>query len=460
MRYISQNPVTEDIFAEFPLATSDGINAKLDLAHSAAREWRSVDLNRKAKLLDKVASLLEERAEEFSVLMAREMGKPVAEGVAEVNKCALTCRYYTENAGDFLRPIQVESDATSSLVVHEPLGPILAIMPWNFPFWQVFRFAAPNLMAGNTVVLKHAPTTPQCALEIDELFRIAGFPEGVFVNLFIDNDQAAEVIADKRIRGVTLTGSTGAGRTVSSLGGKALKPMVMELGGSDPFIVLDDADVKKAAATAVTSRCLNSGQSCISAKRFLVHEAIRDEFLEHFVAGMKARVVGDPLLNGVNIGPMARKDLRDGLARQVEESVRAGAKVLCGGEIPGGKGFFYPPTVLAEIPAGCPADTEELFGPVAAVYTFRDDEEMLRLANHEEYGLGASLWSENRLRAASLVARIEAGGVFINGMVKSDPRLPFGGIKCSGYGRELAREGMVAFMNLKTVWMGEFPEEC
>ncbi|MCC5875058.1 MAG: NAD-dependent succinate-semialdehyde dehydrogenase [Candidatus Sumerlaeia bacterium] len=458
MIYLSQNPLTEDVFAEFPTATPEGVEKALQLTFEASKIWRQTDLKKREQLLEKVATLLEERAEEFSVLMAREMGKPVTEGVAEVQKCALTCRYYIENAGDFLRPQQIESDASSSFVIYEPLGPVLAIMPWNFPFWQVFRFAAPNLMAGNTVVLKHAPTTPQCALEIADLFQIAGFPEGTFVNLFLDNDQAAEVIADKRIRGVTLTGSTAAGRTVSSLGGKALKPMVMELGGSDPFIVLDDADVKKAASTAVISRCLNSGQSCISAKRFLVHKAVYKKFLDKFVAGMKARVVGDPLIKGVTIGPMARRDLRDALARQVEESVRAGARVLCGGEVPDGKGYFYPPTVLVDIPAGCPADTEELFGPVASVYTFETDEEMLALANHEEYGLGASIWSNDRLRAASLIARIEAGAVFINGMVKSDPRLPFGGSKCSGFGRELAREGILEFVNQKTVWMGDFEE--
>lgn len=455
MQYYSLNPATEELWGEFPLATNAEIDRKLDLAISGYTRWKSTSLGERGMLLSRVADLLEERAEAFALLMAREMGKPLGEGIGEVKKCALTCRHYVEHGEKYLRPVELPSDARSSFVTFEPLGPILAIMPWNFPFWQVIRFGAPNIMAGNTIVLKHAPTTPQCALAIANLFEEAGFPEGAFVNLFLDNDQAASVIGDNRIRGVTLTGSTGAGRAVSALGGRALKPMVMELGGSDPFIVLGDADVEKAAATAVTSRCLNSGQSCIAAKRFLVEKSIGAEFTQRFVEGMKARIVGDPVKEGVQIGPMARKDLRDGLAHQIDKSLKEGARLLCGGEIPDGPGFFYPPTVLADIPSGSPAATEELFGPAASIFSFRSEEEMLSIANHEEYGLGASLWTKDRERAARLVTKIEAGAVFVNGLVKSDPRLPFGGIKASGFGRELAREGMLEFMNQKTIWMGD-----
>jgi succinate-semialdehyde dehydrogenase / glutarate-semialdehyde dehydrogenase len=453
MMYQSVDPTTEELWGEFPCATPQEVEASLARAEQGARQWRFVSVRERGALLARVADLLDRKAEEFAVLMAREMGKPRAEGIAEVRKCAATCRHYVENSEEYLRPVQLESDAGTSFVTHEPIGPVLAIMPWNFPFWQVFRFAAPALMAGNTVLLKHAPNTPQCALAIAGIFREVGYPAGVFENLFLDNDQAAGVIADRRVAGVTLTGSTAAGRAVAAVGGRALKPMVMELGGSDPFIVLDDADVETAARTAVTSRCLNSGQSCIAAKRFVVAAPVYTKFCEVFLAGMRGRVMGNPLDEGVTIGPMARCDLRDQVAAQVRATVEMGATILCGGTVPQRTGFFYPPTVLVNIPEHSPAFREELFGPVAAVFRVEDEEDMVSLANCTEYGLGASLWTSHPTRAAQWIPRLAAGAVFVNGLVKSDARLPFGGTKASGFGRELARDGMMEFVNRKTVWI-------
>jgi succinate-semialdehyde dehydrogenase/glutarate-semialdehyde dehydrogenase len=335
----------------------------------------------------------------------------------------------------------------------EPLGPILAIMPWNFPLWQVFRFAAPALAVGNVGLLKHAPSTPGCALAIEKLLAEAGAPEGVFQSLFLSNEQAARVIEHDAVRGVTLTGSTRAGREVASAAGRALKPLVLELGGSDPFLVFADADLREATRVGVTSRCLNSGQSCIAAKRFLVERSVLDRFLEGFVAAMEAKPVGDPTASGVEIGPLARADLRDRLARQVEAALDQGARALCGGRVPEGEGFFYPPTVLTGLAPDTPAAQEELFGPVAVVYPFETEQQALEIANGTPYGLGASLWTSDRRRMERLIPEITAGSVFVNGLVKSDPRLPFGGVKDSGFGRELAREGLLEFTNIKTVWI-------
>lgn len=450
--YRTLNPATEELLGEFPLATAGEVEAALTQSEGAFRRWRGVSPGERGRLLLALATLLESRAEEFAALMAVEMGKPAAEGVAEARKCALVCRHYAEHGEEFLRPTPLPSDAGEAFVRHDPLGPILAIMPWNFPFWQVFRFGAPSLMAGNTVVLKHAPNTPRCANAIAALFGEAGFPPGVFTSLFLDNEQAAAVIADGRIRGVTLTGSTAAGRKVASRGGGALKPMVMELGGSDPFLVLPDADLEAAAETAVASRCLNSGQSCICAKRFLVAKEVYTEFAERLVEGMRARVVGDPLTRGVNIGPLARADLRENLAGQVRKTIDAGAKLIDAGSIPEGPGYYHAPAILVDIPEGSPAWKDELFGPVASLFRFASDKEAIRLANGTEYGLGAAVWTADRERAMAFAERLDAGCVFVNGMVKSDPRLPFGGIKSSGFGRELGREGMLEFVNRKTVW--------
>ncbi|RMH20140.1 MAG: NAD-dependent succinate-semialdehyde dehydrogenase [Acidobacteria bacterium] len=451
--YRTLDPTTGQLVESYPTIGDDELEARLEAAARAFDDWRKRPLSERTGVLQRAAELLEQEAREHAATMALEMGKPLAEGVAEAEKCAWACRYYAEHAAAFLQPELHESDGSQAFVRYDPLGPILAIMPWNFPFWQVFRFAAPALAAGNLVLLKHAPGTPRCALALADLLARAGCPEGVFQSLFLSNEQAAEVIADPRVRGVTLTGSTGAGREVASAAGRALKPMVMELGGSDPFIVFADADLEQAVRIGVASRCLNSGQSCISAKRFLVERPILERFTEAFVAGMRGRKMGDPRRGDTDVGPLARADLRDHLARQVADSVARGARALCGGEVPEGAGFFYPPTVLTEVPADAPAAREELFGPVATLIPFASEVEAVAIANATPYGLGASLWTGDPARAERLIPDLESGSVFVNGLVKSDPRLPFGGVKDSGFGRELAREGMLEFVNQKTVWI-------
>jgi len=381
------------------------------------------------------------------------MGKPLAQGEAEAEKCAWACDYYAEHAEQFLSPVARPTDATRSYVRFDALGPVLAIMPWNFPFWQVFRFAAPALAAGNAGLLKHAPNVSRCALEIEQLLREAGFPDGLFRAVLLPNEAVAPVIADPRICAVTLTGSDRAGSQVAQQAGRHLKKSVLELGGSDPFIVLADANLDEAARTAAEARLLNSGQSCIAAKRFIVVEPVFDRFLERFVAAVAARRLGDPLAPGTEVGPQARADLRANLQRQVEESVRRGAKLVLGGRVPEGPGFFYPPSVLTAVANGMPAFDEEVFGPVAAVIRVRDDADAVRVANASPYGLGAAVWTEDRERGERLAAELEVGSVFVNGLVKSDPRLPFGGVKRSGYGRELSEFGLREFVNVKSVWV-------
>jgi succinate-semialdehyde dehydrogenase/glutarate-semialdehyde dehydrogenase len=453
MPYQSLNPTTEELLEVYPEIEDGALEEALERSAAAFRRWRRVPVGERARLVRRAGDLLDDRAPALARIMALEMGKPVGDGIAESKKCALNCRYYADHGEAFLRDQHIRSDASESYVRYEPLGPILAIMPWNFPFWQVFRFAAPALVAGNVVLLKHAPNTPQCALEIEDLMRDAGFPNDVFLSLFLSNDQAARVVADDRVAGVTLTGSTNAGRIVAGAAGRALKPSVMELGGSDPFIVCDDADLGEAIKVAAFSRCLNSGQSCIGAKRFLVQRTVMNGFLEDFVEAMATRVVGDPMKEETQIGPLARRDLRDALAEQVRRSIEQGARALCGGQVPSGRGFFYPPTVLIDVPPHSPAGREELFGPVAVVIPFDTDEEAIAIANNTPYGLGAAVWTRDRTRATQYIEEVEAGAVFVNGLVKSDPRLPFGGIKASGFGRELAREGMVEFLNQKTIWI-------
>lgn len=453
MQYRSLDPATEETIARYPLATDGEWDAALDRARTIYRDWSVRPLAERAALVARAGELLESRADSLAEWMALEMGKPLAEGRAEANKCAWACRYFAEHGAAFMSAERRPSDAAESEVRFEPLGPILAIMPWNFPFWQFFRFAAPTLVAGNVVLLKHAPNTPRCALEIERLMLEAGFPEGAVRNLFLTHEQAAELIADPRLRGVTLTGSTRAGRQVASSAGRHLKQMVLELGGSDPYIVFEDADFDGAIDAAVASRCLNNGQSCIAAKRFLIEAPLFDRFRDAFVDRMRSRTVGDPRDPGVALGPLARADLRDGLAAQVRRAVDAGGELLCGGEIPKRRGFFYPATVLVGIDPAHEVAQEELFGPVAMLFPFSSEHELLEIANRTEYGLGASLWTADRERARRLIPRIESGAVFVNGMVKSDPRLPFGGIKASGFGRELAREGMLEFVNRKTVWI-------
>ncbi|RKZ17510.1 NAD-dependent succinate-semialdehyde dehydrogenase [bacterium] len=454
MAYETINPATGELIESFASATGEEIDAALDTASARFAQWRLTTLAERAALMRNAATVLEERAADWARIMALEMGKPVSEGEAEARKCAWVCRYYADEAEGFLTPEPRESDGSAAWVRYDPLGPILAIMPWNFPFWQVFRFAAPALMAGNVGLLKHASNVPQCALAIEEVFTQAGFPEGCFRSLLVGSNAVAPIIADDRIVGVTLTGSNAAGEQVAAAGGRAMKKMVMELGGSDPFIVLEDADVAAAAAVAVQGRCLNTGQSCIAAKRFIVHEAVHDQFVQAFVAGMAARRMGDPMQPDVNVGPMARVDLRDELADQVQRSVAAGARVALGGEVPDKPGAWYPPTVLVDVRPGMAVADEETFGPVAAVMRVGSEEEALEIANSTEFGLGASLWTGDPERAQRLVPEIQAGAVFVNGMVKSDPRLPFGGVKKSGFGRELSREGIREWVNTKAVWVG------
>jgi succinate-semialdehyde dehydrogenase / glutarate-semialdehyde dehydrogenase len=449
----SINPATGDVLENFQEATAGEIDGILQAAYATFLEWRHRPFAERAKKMREAGRILRAGKEKYARTMALEMGKPIVQGEAEAEKCAATCDYYAEHAESFLTDQLRETEASRSYISFEPIGPVLAIMPWNFPFWQVFRFAAPALMAGNAGILKHASNVPRCALHIEDIFREAGFPENLFRTVLAGPEKVAAIIADPRIRAATLTGSESAGSKVAAQAGREIKKTVLELGGSDPFIVLEDADVSKAAKTAADARLINSGQSCIAAKRFIVVEKIADSFLERFVSEMQSRKMGDPLDRQAQVGPQARDDLRASLHRQVEESVKRGAKLLLGGRISEGRGAFYPPTVLAAVQKGMPAFDEETFGPVAAVIRAQDEADAIRLANDSSFGLGASIWTQNRERAERLAREIEAGCVFVNEMVKSDPRLPFGGVKRSGYGRELSEYGIREFVNIKSVWM-------
>ena len=449
----SINPATGEILESFKETSGQELDRILTGAHAAFLQWREVPFARRAQRMREAAQTLRTRRAEYARTMTLEMGKPIVQGEAEVDKCAWVCEYYADHAEAFLAGQPRETEASRSYVRFDPLGPVLAVMPWNFPFWQVFRFAAPALMAGNAGVLKHASNVPRCALAIEEVFREAGFPRGLFSTVLVGSSAVAALIANPRIVAVTLTGSDRAGSKVAEQAGRELKKTVLELGGSDPFIVLADADLAAAARTAAEARLINSGQSCIAAKRFIVVEPVADQFLDRFLDELRSRRMGDPLVRGTQVGPQARLDLRDSLHEQVAESVKRGAKLLLGGEVPAGKGAFYPPTLLAAVDKGMPAFDEETFGPVAAVIRAKDEADAVRLANDSTFGLGASLWTEDRVRAERLAAQIEAGSVFVNGVVKSDPRLPFGGIKRSGYGRELSEYGIREFVNVKSVWI-------
>jgi succinate-semialdehyde dehydrogenase / glutarate-semialdehyde dehydrogenase len=453
MNLQSINPATGDVLETFPETTAQQLDGILARADAASRAWRRRPIAARAERLRAAARILRERKAAAARTMALEMGKPLAQGVAEAEKCAWACDYFAEQAERFLADEPHTTDAARSYVRFGALGPVLAIMPWNFPFWQVFRFAAPALVAGNAGVLKHAPNVSRCALEIEAVFRDAGFPDGLFRAVFLENEAVGAVIGDPRIAAVTLTGSDRAGSQVAERAGRHLKKTVLELGGSDPFIVLEDADLARAARVAAEARLQNSGQSCIAAKRFIVVERVAEGFLEPFAAEMRARRVGDPLEVATQIGPQARLDLRANLHRQVQESLARGARALLGGEFPAGRGAFYPPTLLVAVAPGMPAFDEETFGPVAAVIRAKDEADAVRIANASGYGLGASVWTADPARGERLARDLEVGSVFVNGLVKSDPRLPFGGVKRSGYGRELSAYGLREFVNIQTVWV-------
>jgi succinate-semialdehyde dehydrogenase/glutarate-semialdehyde dehydrogenase len=462
MAIATVNPTNGKTLKTFAPLTKPQIDACLTQAESAFDAYRQVPLTQRTEWLCAVADILETNQQAYGELMTLEMGKPIKSAIAEVKKCAWVCRFYADNAAAFLKDVPALTDASQSFVRYQPLGIVLAVMPWNFPFWQVFRFAAPTLMAGNVGILKHASNVPQCALAIEEIFRKASFPEGVFQTLLIGADAVADLVADDRVKAATLTGSEPAGAALASAAGKQIKPTVLELGGTDPFIVMPSADLDAAIDTAVTARMLNNGQSCIAAKRFILHEAIAAPFLKGLTAKFKALRVGDPMEPTVDIGPLATPSIRDELMNQVAACLQQGTGVLVGGNVEAftaqlpadlQAGNFYPPTILTDIPPHTPAAQEEFFGPVALAFRVASLDAAVHLANSTPLGLGASAWTQDSAECDRLVNELEAGAVFINGMVKSDPRLPFGGIKRSGYGRELGREGILAFVNAKTVWI-------
>jgi succinate-semialdehyde dehydrogenase / glutarate-semialdehyde dehydrogenase len=448
------NPTSGERIRSYEGISVADAHQAVEATHKAFLEWRRSSLKTRAALMRAAAQILRRNAADYSHLMAEEMGKPVQQGVAEVEKCAFGCDYFADNAGQFLAPESTKTEAHKSYVAFRPLGVILAVMPWNYPFWQVFRFAAPSLMAGNAAVLKHASNVPGCALVIERIFREAGFPDNLYCNLLLENRCVEAVLEHPLVRAATLTGSSAAGRAVAGKAGSLLKKTVLELGGSDAYLVLEDADLGAAAALCARARLLNAGQSCIAAKRFIVLDKIHDRFVEQFVKHMSAAKVGDPLRLDTEIGPLARKDLRDKLHDQVEASIAKGARCIVGGSVPPGRGTFYPPTVLANVEEGMPAFDEELFGPVAAIVRASDEREAIALANGSSYGLGGGVITTDLARGERIaIEGIEAGMVFVNEQVRSDPRLPFGGVKDSGYGRELSSFGIREFVNIKTIWV-------
>ena len=448
----SVNPLTGKVVERYEEMTRDQASAAIQLAHRAHLDWRQRSFAERAEPMRRAAALLRERADDYARTMAVEMGKPLRDGIAEARKCAVGCEYYAENAQAFLASQPVELEGRKARVVFQPLGVLLAVMPWNFPFWQVIRFAAPALMAGNAAVLKHASNVPGSALALERLFRDAGFPDNLFRTLLIGNGLVDSVIEHPLVRAISLTGSAAAGRAVAARAGHCLKKTVLELGGSDAYLVLADVDISFAAAQCAKARLVNNGQSCIAGKRFVVVEAVRSQFEAQLVVEMAKARAGDPLDESTTVGPMARHDLRDDLHAQVRKSVEMGARCLLGGEIPAGEGAFYPPTVLSEVSKGMPAFDEEMFGPVAAVIAARDEEDAIRLANDSPLGLGGGIFTRDLARGEILASgKIEAGLVFVNATVESNAGLPFGGVKESGYGRELSSFGILEFVNIKTV---------
>ncbi len=450
----SIHPATGSVFEKYAAHRPDEVEAIVAQTGAAAQAWAEVDVSQRAEQLTKVAEILEAKKEEFARLMTREMGKPITQARAEVAKCAWVCRYYAEHGPSLLEDEALPSDAAESFISYEPLGVVLAVMPWNFPFWQVFRFAAPALMAGNAGLLKHASNVCGCAMAIEAIFREAGCPADLFRTLLIPSDAVAAVIENKAVAAVTLTGSEQAGSAVAAVAGRAIKKTVLELGGSDPYLILDDADLDLAAAKCAQSRLINGGQSCIAAKRFLVHRTVIQPFTEKLIEAMRQCRMGDPELDATEIGPLARMDLRDTLHEQVIRSIHAGAQLQLGGQLPQGPGAYYPPTVLTSVRPGMPAFDEEIFGPVAAVTAVEDVAKAVRLANYSPYGLGAAVFTQDVARGRAIARKIQSGCCFINDFVKSDPRLPFGGIKRSGYGRELSKLGIREFVNVKTICVG------
>lgn len=446
----SVNPFDQSVIGEYPEHDDLTINRKLDIAAKAFESWKRERFDRRGALMKRAAGQLRSRKNEFARIISMEMGKVISEALAEVDKCAGACDYFAANAESFLRDQIIPTDASKSYVCFQPLGAVLAIMPWNFPFWQVFRFAAPSLMAGNVGLLKHASNVSQCSLAIESIFRDAGFPEGTFQSLLAESKRIADLIGDDRIAAVTLTGSEFAGTKVAAAAGKSIKKTVLELGGSDPFVVLDDADLDLAAKIATQSRMQNAGQSCIAAKRFIVMESVRDAFLDRFKTNVEALRQGNPLAENITTGPLARVDLAEDLEKQTKESLARGARLVTGGARDGAN---YKPAILDHVAPGMPAFDEEMFGPVAAMITVKHEREAIAMANQNRYGLGASVWTNDPQRGERVAREIESGCVFVNSLMRSDQRLPFGGIKKSGYGRELSELGIKEFMNAKTVYI-------
>jgi len=453
MSIASRNPATGELLRTFEPHSDREIEQKLTRGTSVFFSYRKTSFAERAEKMLRVAGILEKEKREFGTLMTTEMGKTLVSAIQEAEKCAWACRYYAENAERFLADEVVPTNASMSCVRYQPMGLILAIMPWNFPFWQVFRFAAPALMAGNAALLKHASNVPRCALAIEDIFRRAEFPAGVFQTLLVGAASVSRVIEDPRVKAITLTGSEAAGRSVASIAGKSIKKSVLELGGSDPFIVMPSANIEEAAAVAVKARCINNGQSCIAAKRFIVHEEVFDDFTQRFVEGMKSLKVGNPMDESTDVGPIASEDLCNQLDEQVQKSVAMGTRILLGGMKLDGVGYYYAPTILTDIPKDSPAYKEEIFGPVALLFRVRTIDEAITLANDTPFGLAGAAWTNDEAEMKRFIDEIEAGAVFINGMVASDPRLPFGGVKNSGYGRELGIFGIREFVNVKTVWV-------